>query len=760
MKKEFALWLLWLLSFTKIIAQDNLLTAYEIKRDTGLYQNLDTAHWQMLEDPSGKLTLEEVSKPPLINKFHTDNTQTTGIDYSIHTFWFRYSLKNEMEHDVKIAIPELASYADLYINGANGVWNHQITGDLVPWSKRDGLKGIRHFLLVIKPAEELVIYERNKFIYLYDRPDNLDHRVGFTDKIVEQNYINEESNYFSNTLRSVLFGILFIALFFNLMIYKVAREKEYLLFSLFLLFFSLQFFGDQITNLFFREYPGAFLVPWNLFLILFFFFLLHFFRHFLKTFRHYPRWDRFLFVFSYIMVFLFILSDILPTTSLSLKHYKVIQAVWQFMPGIYMTLLLITLLLFVRNRDRSMNLKFIAALPIFLLWGIGGIIIQIYPTLNAFYNVKIPSGVARLINSIDFLETICLTWFVILFSWILFQRYQKLQKDLANEALEKERLGKEREIERSQLIEHQKIELEKTVEERTAELKQSLQDLKTTQKQLIQTEKMASLGELTAGIAHEIQNPLNFVNNFSELSNELMDEMNDEINKGDIDEAKIIAGDIKQNLEKINHHGKKADAIVKGMLQHSRSSSGIKEPTDINALADEYLKLSYHGLRAKDTSLPAGQAGFNAKFETDFDTSIGNIKIVPQDIGRVILNLINNAFYAVSERQKAEVKGLPAGQAGYEPTVTVSTKNLGNKVQVKIKDNGNGIPQKVLDKIFQPFFTTKPTGQGTGLGLSLSYDIVKAHGGEIKVETKYLEGLPAEASAEAGSEFIIQLPVV
>ena len=263
-------------------------------------------------------------------------------------------------------------------------------------------------------------------------------------------------------------------------------------------------------------------------------------------------------------------------------------------------------------------------------------------------------------------------------------------------------------------------------------------ELKTTQAQLIQSEKMASLGELTAGIAHEIQNPLNFVNNFSEVSNELIAEMNDELNKGDINEAKIIANDIKQNLEKINHHGKRADGIVKGMLQHSRSSSGVKEPTDINALADEYLRLAYHGLRAKDNS-------FNATIKTDFDKSIGNINIISQDIGRVILNLLTNAFYAASLPSKG---GFSDSDKTDNPTVWVNTKKIGDKVLISVKDNGPGISQKIVDKIFQPFFTTKPTGQGTGLGLSLSYDIVKAHWGELKVETKEGEG----------SEFIIQLP--
>ncbi len=288
---------------------------------------------------------------------------------------------------------------------------------------------------------------------------------------------------------------------------------------------------------------------------------------------------------------------------------------------------------------------------------------------------------------------------------------------------------------RSRKLQREKKILEEKVTLRTKQLQQTLDDLKTTQSQLIQSEKMASLGELTAGIAHEIQNPLNFVNNFSEVNSELISEMKQEMDKGNLDDAKAIANNIDENEQKIIFHGKRAEAIVKGMLLHSRNSSGIKEPTDINALADEYLRLSYHGLRAKDKS-------FNATMKTDFDNSIGNINIIPQDIGRVVLNLLTNAFYVVDEKKKSGVNN-------YEPTVSVSTKKIGDKVEIKVADNGNGIPQKVLDKIFQPFFTTKPTGQGTGLGLSLSYDIVtKGHGGELKVETKEGEG----------TTFIIILP--
>jgi two-component system, NtrC family, sensor kinase len=371
-------------------------------------------------------------------------------------------------------------------------------------------------------------------------------------------------------------------------------------------------------------------------------------------------------------------------------------------------------------------------------------------TLSDFYN--------RWNNYFDNALMLGILWMVA----ILFSQNRQ------NKAAEKERIKRQKEDEINKAIALRKVELEGLVAERTAELTQqkeelehTLDELRATQAQLIQSEKMASLGELTAGIAHEIQNPLNFVNNFSELSNELFDEMREELDKGDIVEAKAIAIDIKQNLEKINHHGKRADAIVKGMLQHSRSSTGKKELTDINALADEYLRLAYHGLRAKDKS-------FNATMKTDFDENIGKINVIPQDIGRVILNLITNAFYAVNEKKKAlhhsplsTEGGLKNTLPDYEPTVSLSTSLIpppgiagagtrGASLLISVSDNGPGIPQAALDKIFQPFFTTKPSGQGTGLGLSMSYDIItKAHAGEIKVESK-----PGE-----GATFSIILPI-
>lgn len=315
----------------------------------------------------------------------------------------------------------------------------------------------------------------------------------------------------------------------------------------------------------------------------------------------------------------------------------------------------------------------------------------------------------------------------------------------------KERKQRKKEEEQLRQAEARKAELEHLVVERTTELttqkdelEKTLDELRSAQAQLIHSEKMASLGELTAGIAHEIQNPLNFVNNFSELSIELAHELRDELEKPERDEDLIrdLMQDLVQNQEKINHHGKRAASIVTGMLQHSRAGSGKKEPTDLNALADEYLRLSYHGLRAKDKS-------FNAKMVTDLDPAIGKIEAVAQDLGRVLLNLINNAFYAVQQRERQLSEGSEKRPENFSPTVSVSTKQLKNAVEIRIKDNGTGIPDSLKAKIFQPFFTTKPTGQGTGLGLSLAYDIVtKGHGG--KMEVKSTEG--------KGTEFIIRLP--
>ncbi|EOZ96603.1 response regulator receiver domain protein (CheY-like) [Indibacter alkaliphilus LW1] len=351
----------------------------------------------------------------------------------------------------------------------------------------------------------------------------------------------------------------------------------------------------------------------------------------------------------------------------------------------------------------------------------------------------------------DFLESINKSWynsvetvfdvasfFAFVWAIVMYFTYRKQRK--IREAERLVAIEREREFEITQKI---KKQLEKDVAERTEalmhqkeELEKTLAELKATQSQLIHAEKMASLGELTAGIAHEIQNPLNFVNNFAEVSTELIEEMEEELAKGDLEEVKAIFEDLKLNMGKINHHGKRADGIVKGMLQHSRNSQSDKELTDINALADEFLRLSYHGLRAKDKS-------FNANFSTDFEKDLPKVKVVPQDLGRVFLNLVNNAFYACAERKKKEGES-----SDYKPEVKIGTRTKEKYVEITVSDNGEGIPDHIKEKIFQPFFTTKPTGQGTGLGLSLSYDIIKAHGGDFRVKS----------NREEGTVFIIRLP--
>ena len=326
------------------------------------------------------------------------------------------------------------------------------------------------------------------------------------------------------------------------------------------------------------------------------------------------------------------------------------------------------------------------------------------------------------------------------FVWGMYLAARSQKRSLAKEQKQREEEDKAR-----QLVAGQNAELERLVAERTAaltqqseELREAVTELKTTQAQLIQAEKMASLGELTAGIAHEIQNPLNFVNNFAEVSSELLDELTDEQAKPAPDvalEVDLLA-DLQQNLEKITHHGQRAASIVRGMLEHSRASNGERTPTDLNALADEYLRLAYHGLRAKDKS-------FNATLQTDFAPALPLVEAVSQDLGRVLLNLFTNAFYAVRKRQEA-------GEPGYAPTVRVQTAQEEDEVVVRVRDNGTGIPEEVQQKIFQPFFTTKPSGEGTGLGLSLSYDlVVKGHGGTLEVDSE--EG--------SYTEFVVRLPL-
>ncbi|MBL7764060.1 MAG: hypothetical protein JNL23_11595 [Chitinophagaceae bacterium] len=422
-----------------------------------------------------------------------------------------------------------------------------------------------------------------------------------------------------------------------------------------------------------------------------------------------PPWVRYL-------RFAWIPLMILSFTFESMKVRSIFDFIW-----IGLMLFLLSFILKRREFSNSRSLL-VAVLPLAIL-----------SFITAFLNVWNFEIIEKINSYIEIAYPFAFIW---LGAYLIIYRKQK-------KTLAKERQKLEEEERLNKVIAARKDELENLVTERTAEitkqkeeLQNTLVELTATQGQLIHSEKMASLGELTAGIAHEIQNPLNFVNNFSDVNTELIAEMEEAIRQGNIEEVKAIANDIRDNNSKITHHGKRADAIVKGMLQHSRTSTGQKEPTDINALADEYLRLAYHGLRAKDKS-------FNTSYETHLDPQLPKINVIPQDFGRVILNLFNNAFYAVAERKKKEA-------TGYKPNVILTTRRIRDQIEIVVADNGGGIPHNILDKIFQPFFTTKPTGQGTGLGLSLSYDIVtKGHGGNLRVETQEGEG----------TKFIISIPL-
>jgi two-component system, NtrC family, sensor kinase len=449
--------------------------------------------------------------------------------------------------------------------------------------------------------------------------------------------------------------------------------------------------------------------------------VMKFLRDYLETAVRMPEWDQYLKYAWVAAIPLLGLGQILSLDFISDKYY-------------YLILFIIVYAVYKSKDFRSARLLLIATIPILAFSILDDIISSIAPDFHQSFNAVFES-----IKGF----TICWT--------IGFGIYALRQN-------KRERLQRNKEAEERKALEAKRFELENQVAERTFELTKQKEELEltllqlnATQSQLIQSEKLASLGELTAGIAHEIQNPLNFVNNFAELSVELAKELKDELKNPEKDWGLIeeLTNDLIQNQDKINHHGKRASNIVKNMLEHSRTSTGIKEPIDINALADEYLRLSYHGLRAKDK-------GFNATMITNFQESLPQITVIPQDIGRVLLNLFNNAFYAVNKRNQQPTQKLEASSVGaispienYTPSVFVSTKQIKKTIEIRVKDNGTGMPENVKNKIFQPFFTTKPTGEGTGLGLSLSYDIVtKGHGGTLKVETKEGEF----------TEFIITLP--
>ncbi len=737
MKKAILFWLI--LIAIKASSQTNLQGAYQISSDTLRRYEMNDSFIRVLSDKSGNLTINDILMPRISISFDTvtANSKLTPSN----TYWFQFRLKNIMTCPARISLQSLSEKDDYYIISTATKPVHYASGYLTDLNKKNGLKWGNFIPVIINPGDSITVYQR-----VYNKkkvmPTNSLVSILPTDIAIKEKYINNEEEgkavyEMVNLVEAFMVGLLLLSTFFNLFFFSVVKEKEYLYFALFTCFLGI----NRINNILYIHlgHSDPHLVSYVDYLgfawLFISFFLLQFVRHFFHVKEKYRKWDKVLFITAIVFISSSVADFFRYTFLINFTHFFLYL---NFFIGFFIipTCVLVTLLLFIRSKNKAFYFFIIAAFPFMFLQ------ILVFPVngeLDMGFSKILPGGVLNFLSQIAALyrplEMVCVLWLILFFSWTLFIRYNQLRKENAQKDLEKERLAKEKEIEKNQLVEQQKLDLEQKVEERTFELKTSLQELKLTQAQLIQSEKMASLGELTAGIAHEIQNPLNFVNNFSEVNKELLEELKEEADKGNVDEIKAIVNDVIENSEKINHHGKRADSIVKGMLQHTRTSSGQKELTDINKLADEYLKLAYHGLRAKDKS-------FNSALITNFDEVLGSLNIVAQDITRVLLNIYNNAFYAVNEKAKE-------GLENYKPVITVTTKKLSGKVEICIRDNGNGIPQIVVDKIFQPFFTTKPAGQGTGLGLSLSYDIIKSHGGEIKVESKDGEGC----------EFIIELPI-
>lgn len=703
--KKYLYHLLLLFAITAF-AQDEWPEPIVLTDSFPIYKDFTRENWQQVDTWDKEVEFKEILTPKYSGLFKSREESITSIQTVSHV-WGRYRLKNISQHPVIITFSATRAKEHIYIKKGNK-WVHLVSGDMIPWSERDGIKDLMQIPYTLNAGEEIKVYQNFGDVTFWSNPDP---RIGNYLKIIDRNF-KDRPNYTAEDVISFgFFGFMIFGVIFNLFFYYVNREKVYLVFAFMLISSAFLMAENVFSSLAFDEYRNAypfFLVTTITFFIIM---LLHTVRFFFRVNIHFPGWDKFLVYFS-VYIGISGVSVYLGIVNRWVIFLIIVCFITALAAFIFFIAAIVMIIKLLRKKDKEARLFVIAAMPF------------------------IVSPVIKAILPFDWTITTCGMWTILVLSWGMFARFKSLQVANARAALE-------REEERNRLIAIQKEELEQLVKERTAELEHSLENLKQTQNQLVQSEKMASLGELTAGIAHEIQNPLNFVNNFSDVSIELLDEMEEELDKGDIEEAKAISGDIKQNLEKIMHHGKRADSIVKGMLQHSRASSGQKEPTDINALADEYLRLAYHGLRAKDKS-------FNAELVTNFDQNLPKANVIPQDVGRVLLNLFTNAFYATQEKKKNP----PAGEGGetipYKPTLTVTTSYNDNWVEITVKDNGTGIPEEIQDKILQPFFTTKPTGEGTGLGLSLSYDIiVKGHAGTIAIESKEGEG----------SEFIIRLPL-
>ncbi|MEP7266100.1 MAG: 7TM diverse intracellular signaling domain-containing protein [Saprospiraceae bacterium] len=657
--------------------------------------NMLSKELEVFVDSSEKMSFEQILHD---SSLHFSNANSVGKPKK-STYWVRINLKSNYSQDVTYRIASFWwDYVTGYLMSPDSTVQILQTGLLC---KKSDMKGKDFATFQLPAGKEIKLYARLSASGYFMRMDNVN--------IMLSKYVPalENERYFL-FMTALLFGIMIGFAIYNLSISVSIRDGSYIWYFLYVACLAISLIGQigsrtsYLTQFILPEHPLVGLFLKRMVDPVAFISLILFSRSFLHTRKKHPRWDNFLLC----MIFALTVHSILWLIGAFNRANSAYIAIIFYLASVIGVI--ITAVIAYREGFKAARF-FIAGLIVVAI----GILISLF-TVTSWADL------------LWFLPDTRFFSFVKSSAVFFFGGIDAFIFSLA-------------------LADRQKIRLEKLVAERTEELKHSLDTLQQTQKQLIQSEKMASLGELTAGIAHEIQNPLNFVNNFSGLNTELIDEVLEVSSKKERSEdddalQKELLNDLKENSIKINHHGQRASSIVKGMLEHSRSSTGQKIPTDINALADEYLKLSYHGLKARDPRDSANK-DFNVDYKSDFDINLPKIEVVPQDIGRVLLNLINNAFQAVDEKAKK-------GGVDYKPTVTVSTKSNADQIEIRVSDNGDGIPETIKDKIFQPFFTTKDTGKGTGLGLSLAYDIVKAYGGEIRVETE----------VGKGSKFTIILP--